>query len=278
MAADKKELIYHLILEEGLSQRKAAQRLGICQSRVFQYVQKLRIEGRISGGILPRKREGGVLTPPGASTGTQGQHFLKTHPARLHGQVFSARVLEATPRYFSYMKLNGGVLDFEGHKAQLFPGKLVIHAWPGLEFVGDDQDKAHKRSESYWLALLERLEIFLNIIIFKAGSTQIREEKAHYAEKGNEWAASLRDEGQRWAFKGGSGITWLITDFSNGANELEFTDPTLSRNDMAAVKPMLDDLRVNCPGMTFSRVLGLFEGFLAPPGTEKDIRKQDYIG
>jgi hypothetical protein len=242
-------------------------------------MSKLREKGLISGGVFHRKRKGGVPTLENPSTGTQRQHLI-----RLHGQEFSLKVLNASPKFRDLSKL--GVIDFEGHKVQLFPSLVIVHSFSGLEFVAESSQAAYTRSVPYWLALFERLEKALNVLIFKEGTTQIKQLKAHYAEENNELAQDLKAGSQRLRLIGKDSQTWLITDLSKGTPELETIHPQLSLNDMAAIKPFFDDLRQFCPGMTFSafkegfkEALGLSQPLYPGPQAEASpMAKPDYIG
>ena len=275
--------VYDLLISEGLNQKTIGQRLGISKQRVSYLVGRLTKKGLISGGILHRKQKGGVVTPETPSTGTQGQHFQKKHLIRLHGQVFTARILNSSPKYEG-LKRKPTIL-FEGHKVQLLSGLVVIHSWPGLQFIGQTPEEAHDRSKSYWLPLFYRLEKYLNVLIFKAGSTQIREIKAgHYAEPDNGLALNLKERREAFHLVGGDGIEWLLADFSHGKVEIETLHPTLAMRDMMVLQPFFDDLRVNCPGMTFSLfkeglkgVLGLSQPEPMPEPQESNL-KPDYIG
>ena len=277
----RQDQIRKLIIEDHLSQAEICRRLKMAQPRVSLIMKQLKQKGLISPGRFPQKTPGGVVTPGPVFPTSRSQHHL----IRLHGQVFSLKILNGSRIYDSTMKLNQ-IFDFEGHKVQLFPKKAVIHSWPGLEFVADTPAAAHERSRGYWLALFQRLEKRLNVLIFKPGHTRVKEIKAgHYAEENNGLAQDMKDRKQALHFKGGDGLEWLITDFSKGIPELETVHPLFSQADMTNIKPFFDDLRANCPGMTFSlfkaglkEALGLGQPSTDQPAAEKLKSKDTYFG
>jgi hypothetical protein len=279
MVGYKQEKILRLIIDQHLTQAEICRRLKMTKPRVSLIVKQLKNKSLISYGRFPQETKGGGGHPGRVFASLSKQQ--NKHLIRLHGQVFSLKILNGSQVYDSTMKLNR-VLEFESHKIQLFPKKLIVHSWPGLEFLGISSQEAHDRSLPYWKALFDRLEKRLNILIFKPGSTYIKEIKAgHYAEENNGLAQDLRNRRQALHLKGGDGLGWLITDMSKGMPELETIHPLFSKADMAAIKPLFDDLRLNCPGMSFSLFkAGLVEALRPQPApdSEKLKGKDTYFG
>lgn len=271
MGGDIQNQVYKMLISEGVIQSRIAQRLNISRQRVSVIVKKLIEKGYISGGILHRKQKGGVVTPVLSRTGTQGQ---QNHLMRLHGQVFSLKILNGSPKFTEMSK--SPILEFEGHKVQLFPKKLIVHSFPGLEFMGLTAMEAYQHSVPYWRALFERLEKALNILIFKAGSEHIKQIKHHVAQENNEIAVYARRIHDRIAFKGPDGIGWLLSDFSKTI-ELECVHPAYAVRDMEAIQPFMDDLRTKCPGMTFTGFRDLIIEVLRPPQPAADLQPAETL-
>lgn len=253
MLGVRQSQILRLICVDHLTQIEICQRLKMKPPRVCLIIKQLKEKGLISYGRNPHKIVGGGGHPRPLTCNLNRTTLLENaHLIRLHGQVFELKILNGSRIYDSTMKLNQ-VLDFESHKIQLMRDKLIVHGWPGLEFIGKSGQEAHERSRPYWLALFQRLEKRLNVLIFKAGHTQIREVKTgHYAEMNNGLAADLKRRREALHFKGGDGVEWLLSDMSKGVPELEAVHPVFSQRDIDTLKPMFDDIRTKNPGITFT--------------------------
>jgi hypothetical protein len=210
-------------------------------------VKQLKQKGLISEGRFPQKMQGGGGPQTSAYVPKTGQH-----PMRLHGQILEVKILNSSPQYARTRKARD-VLDFEGHKIQLLPDKLIIHSQEGLEFTAQTAKKAREAAIPYWQAVIGRLEKSLGVLMLKPRNTKIIYKREHYGYVGNELATDAVKRRAKLNFRAPEdGKIYLTADLSPGEPELETIHPKTALPDMEAFQPMFDDVRANNPGITFT--------------------------
>jgi len=122
--------------------------------------------------------------------------------------------------------------------------KNSIQVWQGDDFLGYSPDAAWERSKSEWSRYFMRVESELNIVLFKGDALKAHMiHRGEYAEIDNEFARDAHIRGEKIKFYGPDGEAWLEVDRSKDRVELDFTHPTLARQDSEELKRVFDDLR-----------------------------------
>jgi predicted transcriptional regulator len=243
----KQQEILRLISEEHLTQKEICSRLKMSKPRVSLIVKQLKQKGLISEGRFPQKMEGGGTPQTFTYVPNKGQQII-----RLHGQILEVKILNSSQKYEGILK-GRDMLEFEGHQIQLFPEKVVIHSYEGLEFTAPTAKQARAAAKPYWMALIGRLEKSLGVLALKPRNTRILYDREHYGYVNNELAKEAIARHEKLNFEAPEdGKIYLTADLSPGTPELETLHPKTALPDMEAFQPLFDDVRAHNRGITFT--------------------------
>jgi len=215
-----------------------------CSERNIQYFLA-RIKQK---GIELSERSQGGDTPPKEPP---------SHPKRLHGQMFSVKILYYGP-YYRKVRDRGNIELFGDFKVHLHKASITLYCL--RDFVAGTAIEAHKDSLEWLVKTLSFLERRWHIMLLKDGYQNIKECRAHYAEMQNELGRHASEHHDRLNLKAKEdNKVWLSTDRSFSFDELETLHPHTARHDMdEVVYPWLTRLRSD--PFSFEKMIYIQEG------------------
>ena len=229
--------ILFLLTKEYLSPQQISTRRGTSGRAVRKVIQKLREKGVINRVF----QKVPFSQCPAELSGT------KSNKIRLHGMEFNVKILFKDHRYKELVEKKGNTIFVDGNTIRLYRDSLEIYGVKS--FFADDPQKATSKAFSYWSHFFVKLENDLKIIIMKQRSQNIRLVKSEYAEIGNEFAKSCKDQSDKIrVYTRDDGKLWFHIDNSFNLHEAETTHPQTSKGDMQeVVQPFFNDLRDHKP-------------------------------
>jgi DNA-binding CsgD family transcriptional regulator len=232
--------ILTLISKEGLTPAQISRRQKCSRQYVYKVINTL-----IEKGFLDRKH--GVLVDKG-STPLPSVNQIGVHKVRLHGEMWSVRILHDSEHY-RQTRVRASSIWLEGNRLVLYRDRLMLYSYQSFE--GNDPDECDALANPYWHRFFLRIEQRYGVLILKNRSENIKRVKAHYAEMHNELAEDLRKKKEKLRiYSSRDGKEWALFDDSFGLDEAETThsetpkDARTASEDMAGViQPVFNDYR-----------------------------------
>ena len=159
---------------------------------------------------------------------------------RLHSNEYNIKILRSSPYYDNLKSLK--VLVIKGMKVRLY--NKSIEVYDTNSYIGHDLNDIFLNALESFMSVLRYLENDFHITLIKERYHNISHVKSHYSETTNEIAKDYLIREQKLQLKKSEdGKVWLLIDNSFNLEELETVHPSTAKQDMAAIKPMLESLR-----------------------------------
>lgn len=256
--------IFNLITKDHLTPKQVSIKRKLSLSKTYKHIRKLKEKGYLNP-LMQGGQNGGVLVTPPTPEGAVN------HLVRLHGMQWKIDIKRnsgADERYFS--KIGTHIL-IDGNTVRCNKESIEIYPKDGMSFFGKNDTDATIKGWHYYLNLISILENDLKLLLVTDRGQNIHLVKAHYAEINNELATECEKTGDKIQIRTPEdGKVWFVIDNSFDLLEAETVHSKTAAEDMAKIKPVLNDIRTNNPGTLTEivKAIGRLEGTVERIGTK----------
>lgn len=154
-------------------------------------------------------------------------------------------------------------LRIYGHKVWFTEKGIIVYFPSGRSFYGDSAKSCYNKALYEFERVIRRISSLSGLDYSIKGKLQFTLDKQHYADIEHELAVKYNNDKEKLKVIGEDGKVWLLIDFSNKNNELEYVHSKKAQVDRDdRINPHMNDIRNNIvplPSEAYKMILGLIE-------------------
>ena len=231
--------VFYLVTQKGLTPQQIAKRRNTKVRAVYSILEKLQKLGLIRKEIQ-QVHFFDTRSPPQVNFLEKKELKNRAEKIRLHGQQYRLNILESSP-FYERVLTKCNTLTIGGETIRLHKNSVEVYSKE--DFWGMEPKETTQEAEVYFNRLFRVLENDLKIVLVKDRSQNIKKCANHYAMTNNKIAQFHRTNlKENLRVKGEDGKTRLITDNSDGLDELEGIHPVTAQTDTEKIQTFYNEI------------------------------------